>query len=142
VDALHRGDHAELAEARDVGGVEVLRVLDAPAQVLAVRRRPRTPLEDVERLAVGAVADGVHAELVAVLEASFGGRSMSSTGVVLSPVLSSAGRRRARAARRRAAPSAPSIERLMARTVRKPLPWSTIRYGQVGGQRSLFPRGP
>ena len=28
------GDHAELPEARDVGRIDVLRVLDAPAQIL------------------------------------------------------------------------------------------------------------
>ena len=31
VDSLHRGDHAQLPESRDVGGAEVLGVLDAPA---------------------------------------------------------------------------------------------------------------
>ena len=33
VNPLHRRDHAELPEARDVGGADVLRVLDPPAQL-------------------------------------------------------------------------------------------------------------
>ena len=58
----------EPAEARDVGGAEVLRVLDPPPQILAVLlRMPLERLfEDVQRLAVAAVADGVDRHLVAV----------------------------------------------------------------------------
>ncbi|MEZ5420537.1 MAG: hypothetical protein R2708_24780 [Vicinamibacterales bacterium] len=52
-----------LAEARDVGRAQVLGVFDAPAPVLDVGMGLECGLEDVERLAVGAVADGVHAEL-------------------------------------------------------------------------------
>jgi hypothetical protein len=44
--------------------MEVLRVLDPPAQVLLVRVRGEGVLEEVQGLAVGAVADGVDAELV------------------------------------------------------------------------------
>ena len=47
---------------------EVLRVLDAPAQVLLSGIRLERALEDVERLAVGAVADRVHAQLITVLD--------------------------------------------------------------------------
>ena len=32
MDALHRGDNAQLAEARNVGRADVLGVLDAPSQ--------------------------------------------------------------------------------------------------------------
>jgi hypothetical protein len=73
VNSLHRGDDAEAAEAWDVGGVDVLRVLDAPAEVLFVGMRLEGLLEDVERFAIGAVADGVDAELVAVLNGELGG---------------------------------------------------------------------
>ena len=73
MDALHRGDHAELAEARNVGGAQVLRVLHAPAQILLLRVRLERLLEDVQRLAIGAVADGVHAQLESVRDGEFGG---------------------------------------------------------------------
>ena len=54
-------------------GVKVLRVLDAPAQVLALGARLEGRLEEVQGLAVGPVADGVDAELVAVGEGQPGG---------------------------------------------------------------------
>ena len=73
MDALHGGDHAELAEARDIGGADVLRMLDAPAQILLVGVGFEGVFEDVERFAIGAVADGVDAELEAVLDGEFGG---------------------------------------------------------------------
>src|SRR6266540_145856 len=66
VDPLHGGDDAELAEARDVGRAQVLRVLDAPADVLLVGVGLEGGLEDVQGLVVGPVADGVYAELVGV----------------------------------------------------------------------------
>src|SRR5690606_26837023 len=60
---LHGRDHAEGSEARDVVRMQVLGVLDAPARVT-----PRGPLvrvlEDIEGLAVPAVADGVDVQLV------------------------------------------------------------------------------
>ena len=73
MDALHGGDDAELSEARNVGGVDVLGVLDAPAQVLLVGVGFEGVFEDVEGFAVGAIADGVDAELEAVLDGEFGG---------------------------------------------------------------------
>ena len=73
VDSLHRGDDAELPEARDILRAEVLGVLDAPAQVLLVGMLPKDPFVDVEGLAVGAVADGVDAKLVAVLDGQLAG---------------------------------------------------------------------
>ncbi|MBI3668312.1 MAG: pyridoxal-phosphate dependent enzyme, partial [Acidobacteria bacterium] len=39
VHALHRRDHAKLAEARNVGSVDVLGMLDPPAQILAAAGR-------------------------------------------------------------------------------------------------------
>src|ERR1039458_4946744 len=71
--ALHGGDDAELSETRDVGGAEVLGVLDAPPQVLLVGVGFEGVLENVEGFAVGAVADGVDAELEPVLDGEFGG---------------------------------------------------------------------
>src|ERR1035441_6032179 len=71
--ALHGGDDAELSEARNVGGAEVLGMLDAPAQVLLVGVSFEGVLEDVEGFAVGAVADGVDAELEPVLDGELGG---------------------------------------------------------------------
>ena len=62
-----------LSEARNVGGVEVLGVLDAPAKVLLIGVGLEGVFEDVEGFAVGAVADGVDAELEAVLDGEFGG---------------------------------------------------------------------
>ena len=69
MDWLHRGNDAERREARDVGGTQQLRVLDAPAQIGstpagALERR----LVDVQHLAIGAIADGVHGELIALLD--------------------------------------------------------------------------
>ncbi len=68
MNALHRGDHTEPGKARDVVRVQVLGVLDAPAQVRLVRVGLVGALINVQHLAVGAVADGVHAQLVVVLQ--------------------------------------------------------------------------
>src|SRR5690606_5395402 len=59
VDALHCGDHAEPAEARNVHWVDVLRVFDAPAQFGRVRDLGEAPLVEVEDFAVRAVPDRV-----------------------------------------------------------------------------------
>ena len=59
-------------------------MLDAPAERFAVPALER-PLEDVERLAVGPIADGVDAQLIAVLEREARGPPISSTVVVLRP---------------------------------------------------------
>jgi hypothetical protein len=60
VNPLHRGDDAELGETGQVGGIDVLRVLDAPAKVLpAVGGGLKGLLVDVEDFAVGAVANRV-----------------------------------------------------------------------------------
>src|SRR5260370_20235420 len=75
VNALHRGDHSELSDARAVSGAQVLSVLDPPAQVLFVGVRPERIFKYVEGFAVSAVADGVDAELEPVLYGEFGGFS-------------------------------------------------------------------
>ena len=67
MDALHGGDDAELGEARDVRGVQVLRVLHPPPKTLQVRVGHKGTLEDVQGFPIGAVADGVDAELKPVL---------------------------------------------------------------------------
>ena len=63
---LHGGGDAELGEAGEVLGAQQLGVLDALAQP---ERRPQRPgrRERVERLTVGAVADGVHRDREAAL---------------------------------------------------------------------------
>src|SRR3546814_1987081 len=64
MDRLHRGDDAALAEAREIGGVDDLRVLDPPAAIALVGVRHR--LDRIERLGVGLVADRVDRDLEAV----------------------------------------------------------------------------
>ena len=63
VGGLHRGDDLQLGEARDVGGVDQLGVLDPVAEAVAISGADFG--EAVERLAVGGVADGVDGHLVA-----------------------------------------------------------------------------
>ena len=72
MDGLHGGDDAELSEAGDVRGRQVLGMLDAEADVLLVRMGFDRLLEDIEHLAVGPVADGVDAELIAVFDGDAG----------------------------------------------------------------------
>ena len=57
---LHAGDDAELLEARDVGGIDDLRVLDAIAGSLVEHARLRNASRAIGS---GLVADGVEAEL-------------------------------------------------------------------------------
>ena len=68
VDPLHGGEDAQLPEARDVRGVEDLRVLDAEAGVLRRRVLAEGRLVGVEHDPVGAVPDGVGPDLEAVGE--------------------------------------------------------------------------
>ena len=49
----------------------MLRVLDAPAQVLLIGMRLERPLVDIQHLAIGAVADGVNAKLKIVRDGQF-----------------------------------------------------------------------
>ena len=73
MDALHRGEDSQFGEAHDVVGVDVLGVLDPPAEVVVGARRVEDGLVDVQDLAVGAVADGVRVDLEAVLDRDVGG---------------------------------------------------------------------
>ena len=73
MDALHGRDHAQLAETGDIGGAQVLGVLDAPAEILLIGMGLERRFENVQGFAVGAVADGMHTELKAVLYGEFGG---------------------------------------------------------------------
>jgi hypothetical protein len=68
VDPLHRRDHAELPEPRDVGRVEVLRVLDPPPQISFLRMPLEGLLVNVQNLAVAAIADRMDAQLIVVLD--------------------------------------------------------------------------
>ncbi len=67
VRGLHRGDHAELREARDVGVRDDLRMFDAESRIgngaLRGRHRGERFLVLVERDAVAAIADGVGLDL-------------------------------------------------------------------------------
>jgi hypothetical protein len=65
-DRMHRRDHAQLAEARDVGEIDGLDVLDAVAASARRHRiHRRRALEAVEHHAHGAVAEAVHHDLPA-----------------------------------------------------------------------------
>ena len=66
--ALHRRDHAQIGEARDVRRIQMLRVLDAPAQVAPSRRLREGPLEHVKRLSISPIADRVDRELESVFQ--------------------------------------------------------------------------
>ena len=67
MDRLHRRNDAELGEARDVGVIEDLHVLDAKT-VIDRRHGLERRLVGVERDAIAAVADRVRADLEAVLQ--------------------------------------------------------------------------
>src|SRR5689334_14244099 len=78
MNGLHARDDAHLAEARDVARVEMLRMLDAPAQRVALYMMLiEELLEEVERLAVGAIADGVYGDLIAMSDPEL--RDLSDT---------------------------------------------------------------
>ena len=64
--ALHRRDDTELGKPWDVVWVEMLSMLDAPAEVPPSQACAERPFEQVERLPIGAVADGVNAQLEAI----------------------------------------------------------------------------
>ena len=70
---LHRGDNAQAREARDVVGVQMLGVLDAPTQFAAIDAGIlERPLIDVEHFAVGTISDGMCVELKTVLDRNRG----------------------------------------------------------------------
>ena len=69
VNALHRRNHAEPAKPRNVIAMNVLRVLHAPSKVLAVPVvLPEGLFIDVQHFAVGAVADRMQAQLIAMVD--------------------------------------------------------------------------
>ena len=81
MDRLHRRDDAKLAEAGNIGSAEVLRVLHAPAQILAVAVvLPERGLVDVQHLAIGAIANGVDAQLHAVIDRDLRGLGQRLNG--------------------------------------------------------------
>lgn len=61
MDRLHRGDHAVLAEPGEVGGIDVLGMLDPPAPITLVGAGQLA--DRVERHGVGGIADGVDRDL-------------------------------------------------------------------------------
>ena len=69
---LHRCDHAKLLEARYVGGINVLRMLDAPAEIVLGGIVPENTLVDVGHFAIGAIADRVNVHLEVVLQREAG----------------------------------------------------------------------
>ena len=71
MNGLHRRDDAKLAEARQVGGIEVLGVLDAPTQIGLAGMSGEGFLKDVENDAVAAIADSVDVELTTGLNHHF-----------------------------------------------------------------------
>ncbi len=73
MDPLHRGDHAEPAEARDVVGMQVLGMLNPPAEIALVRMLLEDLFKQIERFAVGPIPDRVHAKLEAMLGGQPGG---------------------------------------------------------------------
>src|SRR5260370_32596869 len=73
MDALHGRNHAELAEPRNICGIYVLCVLGARGQVLFFGMLAEDALVKVERLAIGAIADGMDTELRVVCDRDFRG---------------------------------------------------------------------
>ena len=73
MDALHGRDHAQLRKARYVGCAKMLRMLDPPAQGFLFGMFLEDGLKNVQHFAIGAIADGVHAELIAVRDGKLGG---------------------------------------------------------------------
>ena len=122
VDALHGSDDTQLREARNIGGVEMLRMLDAPAEACLFGMFFEDGFKDVQHFAIGAIADGVDAKLIAVRDGKLGG--FADIGGVFGG--ETRGRLRGRSEygssiQAPREPSAPSIMRLMARTVK----WSS-----------------
>src|SRR5215213_3111117 len=72
VRGLHGRDDTEACEARDVRGVENLRVLDAPARLADLSLRGRHGSEslfvEVKGNAIGAITDGVRFDLYPLLQ--------------------------------------------------------------------------
>ncbi len=73
MNGLHGSDDAELAEAGNIGGIDVLSVFDAPTEICFIGMRFECFFVNVEDFAIGAVADGVDAELETVGDGDVGG---------------------------------------------------------------------
>jgi hypothetical protein len=69
-DAVHHVEVPELGERRDPGRARRLGGVDAPAEMLTVRVGAESVREEVERFPVGAAAEVVDVERVAVLRRS------------------------------------------------------------------------
>ena len=61
VDSLHRSNHAQVPEPRKFGGVQMLRVLDTPTQVVQLWMVLEGAFENVQCFAIRPVTDGVDA---------------------------------------------------------------------------------
>jgi len=72
MNALHRCNDAEFCEAGDVVTMNMLGVLNPPAEVAARGVACESLLIDVEHFAVGPVADGVNAQLEVVIDRQAG----------------------------------------------------------------------
>src|SRR5262245_64675973 len=73
MNTLHRGDDAQLAEARDIGSINMLRVLDPPTQLARIGAAREGALENIEHFAIGAISDSVNTKLESVLQREVGG---------------------------------------------------------------------
>src|SRR4051812_10861015 len=72
MDALHRGDDAQLGKTRDIGGVQVLCMFDPPTAVFIAWVSPESFFEDIQRFAVGPIADRMDAKLAVIQERQAG----------------------------------------------------------------------
>ena len=71
--SLHSGGDTQLGKAWDICRIDVLCMLNAPAQFLTIDAGLfEHALVDVERLAIGALADGMSVDLEAVLDGELG----------------------------------------------------------------------
>ena len=69
--SLHRGNHAQFAEPRDILRAQMLRMFDAPAQVLLFGMLLERALKEIEHFTIATVANGVDAELKSILNRPF-----------------------------------------------------------------------
>ena len=73
MDGLHRCDNGESGEARNVVWVQVLGVLDSPAEVFPFGLGFEARFKNVQDFAVGSITDRVDTELKVMLDSDFGG---------------------------------------------------------------------
>src|SRR5690242_5332660 len=70
---LHRGNDPKLFETWNICRIEMLSVLDAPAEIGAIDLMfGEQALKQIEDLAVGPIADGMDAKLIIALQGEFG----------------------------------------------------------------------